>query len=108
MKLSDSENQLATSGITQEELEDWLSKSEETGSYRGYGRHTIAMALLAKIEANQRIADMNKAMAESLEEIDLAELDKVNEKWKRANSSWLERYKTVDEKRKKLMYYLSL
>jgi|TARA_R100000479_G_C6380626_1_gene200902 hypothetical protein len=77
MKLSDSEYQLAWSDNTEEELKDWLSKSEETGYYRGYGRHTIAMALLAKIETNQRIAETNKALAESLEEIDLADLDRA-------------------------------
>ena len=79
MRLNDSENQLATSGVTEKELKDWLAKSEETGYHRGYSRHTIAMALIAKMDANQRIADMNKALAESIEEIDLAELDKVDQ-----------------------------
>ena len=76
MRLNDSENQLATSGVTEEELKEWLVESETTGYHRGYGRSTIAMALIAKIDANQRIAEMNKALAESIEEIDLAELER--------------------------------
>ena len=56
MKLNDTEHQLCVNH-TEEELTEWLEKSEETGHYRGLSRHHIALALIAKRQANERMQD---------------------------------------------------
>jgi len=34
--------------ITLEELYEWLDKSEETGHYRGFSRHQIALEIIKR------------------------------------------------------------
>ena len=55
-KLNDTEYSLCTN-YTEEQLSEWLEKSEDNGHHRGYARHHLAMALIAKRQANERMQD---------------------------------------------------
>lgn len=59
MKLNDTEYSLCTNH-TEEQLTEWLERSEETGHYRGYARHHLGMALLEKRRCNERMNDTPK------------------------------------------------
>lgn len=58
MELNDTEWHLVTT-YTEDQLRDWLDKSEDTGHYNGYSRHSLAIALIDKMDANKRMNEFS-------------------------------------------------
>ncbi len=46
--------------LTLSELVDWINKSEETGYYRGFSRHEIALEYHKRIRYLQSIVPLKK------------------------------------------------